>query len=267
VAELDIADQEALAVIRAALPPISVYDPRVPLPLAYSHDVPVAIDCEWHSKRCTCGRPLPDGTLETIGLGNEWAIVQIDWLALNEYEQVEARADVEELVRRVPIIYQSAMADIKVLRRHGFKIDPAMHFRLEDIMLADAVLDAEEAHDLGDINRRHGRLPDWKGLQYKAPKEYNAADVLAPVLLWKHHFVPAFERDPAAEAIYRDYSIAFLTEIQLETEEAGIRVDKTRPIPLWDKYSEKKEQASRLAVAACGWPINLGSPDDMKHQL
>ena len=251
--DLAPAQTEALDALRAVLPPVVTDLDSVGL-----LNNLVCIDCEWD----------PDtGALETIGVGNAQLVVQLAWPADDEFVQCEIRLTIEGLVLSHPVVYQNAIADIKKLREHGFKIHPATHREINDVMLADAVLESEEAHDLEDINRRHGRLPDWKLLRDVAPREYNAADVVAPVLLWREWFAKAFARDPAAEAVYHEQSLAFLCEIQVETEEAGIRVDKSKPYALYDRYDLKRKQATLLAQAYCGFPVNLGSPDDMKHML
>lgn len=253
--------QLSLAALRAALPHIESAHMDALEIVDRFRDELVCIDCEWNTET---------GVLETVGIGNERIIVQFAYGAPpfdDEFHKHEIRFAVEQLVQTVPVVYHSAISDLKKLRENGFKVHPATHLQLEDTMLADAVVNAEEDHDLGSLNERHGKLPPYKDLMKVAPREYNAGDVVAPVLLWKYYYAVEFAKDPAAEAVYREQSLAFLAEIQIETEEAGIRVDKSRPYPLWDKYSQKREQAVKLAQAYSGWPINLGSPDDMKHAL
>lgn len=258
--------------LKAALPPIFTdYKTLFALPFADER----VIDLEWHradtddddEPRCGCGRDLPDGALETIGIGNDRAVLQIDWQALNDYERVEVRADVEKLVSTGVTIYHNAPADIEKMRENRFDITAAGHARLEDTMLADAVTDSEEAHDLGDLNRRHGRLPGYKHLQRVAPVEYNAGDLVGTYVIWKHGLAQRFATDPAAFFIYRTLSIPFL-DLQIEGDEAGVRVNAPVAWKLLDKYDGKVKQARMLALAYTGDPtFNLGSPDKVKHWL
>jgi len=227
---------DSLALLRPALPPIfTSYYALFVLPLLEER----VIDLEWDEDT---------GALETIGIGNDKAVLQIDWQALHAYERIEVCADIEKLVAHGVTIYHNADADIRKMRKNGVGISAGSHARLEDTMLADAVLDSEEAHDLGDLNRRRGRLPDYKHLRKVAPVEYNAGDLVSTYLIWKHGLLPALTADPAAMFIYRTMSIPFI-DVAIEGEEAGIRTDALVPYPLLDKYRGKVEQARTLARA------------------
>ena len=254
----------ALELLKAALPPIhegraalrwlAIYAEATP----WGDPAPLCIDCEWDED---------SGALTTIGIGNERHVAQIDWSSLDNLDRIEVRDAVERLVRKDHVVYHNADADIRKLRQHGFEISAACHHRLDDTMLADAVLNSEEAHDLGDLNRRLGKLPDFKHLRKVAPREYNAGDLVSTVLIWKYGLAPAFEADPAAHFVYRTMSLPFI-DIAIEGEEAGIRVNAPIAVVLRAKYAAKVEQARRLAVAYTGDPtFNLGSPDQVKHWL
>jgi DNA polymerase I-like protein with 3'-5' exonuclease and polymerase domains len=233
----------------------------------------VSIDCEWHNteegdeeKRCKCGRDLPEGTLETIGIGNEHWVGQWNWVELDDYRKVEAREALARMVQRVPVVYHNAIADIKKLRENGFEITPATHYRIDDTMLADAVLNSEEEHTLYYLTVNYGKLPQHKHLRHAAPDLYNAADVVETVLIWKFEIVKQLAADPQARLVYETMSIPFL-DLALEGEEAGIRVDKTKPLALYDKFTVKVDQGQALAQAATGRPINLNSNDQKLHYV
>lgn len=250
---------QRLEALRAALLPIVTNHERGLEMLDGGHgDRPFVIDCEWD--RAT-------GALELVGVGHDEYVVQIEWSNLDYYRRVEACDVIERLVRTAPIIYHGGIADLKKLREHGFDVHPATHIQLDDTMLAHAVLHAEEEHTLEYLVERYGKLPQHKDLSEVAPREYNAADVVETYLIWTHDLKPQLDADPAADYVYREMSLAYLREIQIEQEEAGIRVDKSKPYPLRDKYAAKIEQAERLAQAYVGWPINLRSSDAMKLWL
>lgn len=255
--------QERLALIRKALPPITGA-PRSH-PGAIEWDSVVCIDLEWHSgSACSCGQTLrPTGMLETIGIGNETGIVQIDWQASEDLHP-GLRCWLMDVIAAVPVVFQNADGDIRKLRENGFPIEASSFKQLDDTMLAHAVLESELPHDLEFLTLEHGHLPQHKDLMKVAPVEYNAADVLETVLIWKHYLQPFLARDPQAEFIYRRQSLPFLW-LAIEGEEAGIRVHPHKSLVLFEQYDAKRVQAASLMQAYCGWPVNLNSPDQIKH--
>jgi DNA polymerase I-like protein with 3'-5' exonuclease and polymerase domains len=250
VIELTTEQREQVEFLQRELPPIVRND--------YVEFVdPVCIDLEWDPKT---------GALELIGLGNEERVVQIWWNEFDFLGHVQIRAWIAHLVRTVPIVYHNAAADIKKLRQHGFDVTVECHASLDDTMLAHAVLHSEEPHDLEYLALAHGQLPPYKNAASFAPAEYNAADVVSTIQVWNRYILPAFARDPQAEFVYRTMSLPFLA-LQIEGEEAGIRTNQAQVERLHTKYTAKREAAIRLAWAGAGWPINLGSPDQLKTQL
>ena len=263
---ITIEQRECLVALRSAL--ASVYFPEThdEMLLRVGAMTEAVIDLEWD----------PDTeALELVGIGghqldgpDRLAVCQWAWPGLGDTERRELRAVVYGLIRRAHLIYMNAAADIKQMRRNGFELTVADHIDLDDVMLADAVLNSEADHDLGDLNKRYGRLPDgYKSLKHIDPRSYNAADLIAPIQIWRA-LSKEFAKDPAAEGVYRDMSLAYLREIQIEAEEFGVRVDKAVPYVLYDKYAEKREQAARMAAAYASGPgINLGSSKDLKKFL
>jgi len=265
--------QESLDKLRAALPPIHTDYKALSSELFAAERV---IDLEWHTvakddddeeDKCSCGRDLPEGTLETIGIGNDKAVLQVDWLALTPSQCIEMRQNMAALIATGVTIYHNAPADIKKMREYGFEVSGEAHARLEDTMLADSVLHSEEFHGLGELNRRLGRLPDYKHLKRVAPSEYNAGDLVGTYLIWKYGLEPQLQKDPRAAFVYRHMSIPFI-DIAIEGEEAGIHVNPKVAWELHEKYSMRVAQGRMLARAWTGnAKFNLGSPDDMKHWL
>ncbi len=254
---------ERLALIRKALPPIM----DNPMGGACQWKSVVCIDLEWHrASNCPCGIPTRAvGMLETIGVGNEHSIVQIDWPS-REFDHDWLRDWLMGVIKAVPVVFQNADGDIRKLRENGFPIWAESFKQLDDTMLAHAVLESELPHDLEFLTLEHGHLPQHKDLARVAPAEYNAADVLETVLIWMYYLRPFLAKDPQAEYIYRRMSLPFLW-LAIESEEAGIRVHPTKPLELFDKFDRKRDDAARLMQAYCGWPVNLNSPDQIKHVL
>jgi len=245
-----IVSEERLAALKAALPPITRN--RLP-PFALGR---VAIDLEWD--RVT-------GALTLIGIGNRQEVFQLWWQELGESVRDDVRIHVSQITQRVPVVYHNAVADIRKMRENDFPVSVQSHKQLDDTMLADAVLFAEEDHDLGDVIRRHGKLPEHKDLMDADLSIYNAADVVGTVISWEG-LERAFAGDPRAEHVYRSQSLPLLPHI-IENEARGIAVDAEVAYRLKDKFDRKCEEAQRLAQAYCGYPINLGSPDQMQHSF
>lgn len=248
--------QRRLAALRAALPHVETrYDAIV----AWFIDRrdPIVLDAEWSRETLE---------LTTIGLGDSAGVVSIDWTTLDDVQRNALRAAVELLVRRVPAVYHNACADLKIMRRHGFDVNPATHAEIDDTMLAHAVLHPEEAHTLEHLNAELRILPPYKDLAAVAPVEYNAADIFATWRAWAL-LQQEFARDPAAEYVYRELSVAYLRELQIEQEETGIRVAADVARDLLREYTARVRQADMLALASAGWPINLRSSPQMKTWL
>lgn len=239
---------DRLALLRAVLPPIK----RWPDP-GFNFDRATCLDLEWDE----------NGALTTVGIGHHELVIQIDAFDYEGY-----RPWLLEQFARVPVVIHNAAADIKVLRKHGFPLTAASFVQLEDTMLADAVLNSEEAHDLGDLGERYGKLPAHKDLRKvpEAASEYNAADIVSTLQIWQHAIAPQLAADSQAARIYRELSLPFMW-LAMESEEAGIRVHPTLPRELYARYDLKRQQAKRLLWAFAGWPVNIGSPDQMKHLL
>ena len=244
----DAADLERL---RVFLPPIVGYYTGL---TSYDLSGERVVDLEWDEDT---------GALQTIGAGNDKLVVQIDWPALDVELHEFVREEFAAMIASGVTIYHNGDSDIRKLRENGFAITAAGHARLEDTMLADSVLFAEEDHDLGDLNRRLGRLPYFKHLRHVYPREYNAGDLVGTYWVWKK-LESWFVLDPLAHAVYRQKSIPFI-DLAIEGEEAGIAVDAPVALGLFDKYLDRITQATLLARAYTGDPtLNLASPEQVK---
>lgn len=243
-------DQEIVDRLRAVLPPIL----EQPQP-GFDFTERVCLDLEWDEN---------DGTLETIGVGNEKLVIQFDWKG-REFDRGWFGAWLLDQIGSVPTIIQNADSDIRKLRANGFVLGALAFERLEDPMLAHAILHSEDDHDLGHLNSTMGVLLDYKHLRKVAPREYNAADVVSTCLVWDA-IAKELRADAQAEFIYRTMSLPFLW-LAIESEEAGVRVNPHAPLALYEQLDAKRKQATLLFQAYTGWPANIASPDDVKHVL
>lgn len=207
--------------------------------------------------------------LECIGIGNEKWVSQFWWQELDLVAQDKLRQDLLDVCRAVPVVIHNAVGDIKKLREAGFAfLGPQNFAELNDSMVLHHHLESENQHDLEYLGLEHGSLPAYKDLRTVAGAEdvYNACDLVQTCVVWNRYLKPAMNRDPRTEFIYRTMSMPFIWQI-IEGEEAGIRVNPHTPVPLYQKYDIKRVQATTLAQAYAGWPLNLGSPDQMAHVL
>lgn len=226
---------------------------------------PVVIDLEWHSKKCKCKRDLALGTLELVGVGNRSRVCQFWWVDLSEDSRDAVRRWVQYLVAHHSTAYHSSISDIKKMRENDFKLDYEMHEQMDDTMLMDAVLHSELEHTLRDLIDRYGKLPQHKQLQWFAPKEYNAADVVETDYVLEA-LQAQMKADPDAYRVYVSMSLSFLPQA-LESDEAGIRADKTQPLPLYEKYMRMVQDGQALANEAAGTEVLLSSPKQVAHYL
>lgn len=223
---------------------------------------PVAIDCEWDEDT---------GALTLVGVGNLHGITQLWWQELRKHERFTGIEWLFHIVKSVPVIYHNADADIRKLRENYFAslcgdaFTVEIHQRLEDTMLAHSVLHCEEEHTLEYCCTKYGKLPPHKQLKTEDLSVYNAADIVQTLFVWAGLEVE-FTADPAAERVYREERLPMIQHI-IHDEERGIRVNQSLVYPLRDEYEARRHHAQRLALAHCGWPLNLGSPDQLKARV
>lgn len=251
-----------VALLQSVLPPVYTLDgdddSDASYVLGHYWHARVCVDLEWDEKT---------GELETIGIGNPRTCTQVNWKRCSEPLREQVRAWVARVIALAPVVMHNADADIRKLRANGFAVTAESFYRLDDTMLAHAVLHSEEDHDLGYLNAELGKLPDYKYLRKVPGAEsvYNAADLVATCLIWDA-IDAEFVGDPQARAIYETQSLPFLW-LAIEGEEAGIRVVPGVPEVLYAVHDLKRQQARNLLHAYCGWPVNINSPDQMKTLL
>ncbi len=146
--------EERVKLLRAALPPV-VDQPEE----GFFFTAPVCLDCEWDRET---------GALQTIGIGDETLVVQFDWGG-RAFDRVWFKVWLYQQLARTTVVIHNAAADIKKLRESGIVLWDLSFQRLEDTMLAHAVLESEFPHDLEFLSAEHGTLPPYKDLARVAP--------------------------------------------------------------------------------------------------
>lgn len=204
--------------------------------------------------------------LQTLGIGGPGIDGRQVWFS--EHVRAVDRSDIRQallgLVARVPVVFQNAMADIPILGRNlGIKY--ADYCRVEDTMLAHAVLWSEWEHGLEYLASIYGQHHKMKHLSKVDPERYNWGDVVDTISVWQG-LQPELRRDPASEAIYRDQSLK-LVPVILKRAERGLLVNREAVNRHYQHYSAKLAAATTLAHAGVGWPINIASQPQMLKYL
>ena len=208
---------------------------------------------------------IPDSKkLLILGIGGPGLPV-IQW-----YPSRPSAADVQIVqeylkywISRVPCVFQNCMADIPVIASAlGIEYDD--YLKIEDTMFLHSLLWCEMPHDLEFLARMYGDHEKMKHLPMTDPM-YNAGDVAETLAVWKK-LKREVASDPQTWWIYEN-SLLPLVPIILEAEDLGIRVDRQIALKAEKQYEEARQYAIEVAQAYCGFPINLGSPLQLKEML
>jgi uracil-DNA glycosylase family 4 len=190
--------------------------------------------------------------------------VQIWFSELSKVDRHDITNWLRKLVSNTKVVFQNAMADVPVLQRN-LGIRYSDYCGIEDSMLAHAVLWSDWPHTLEFLASMYGKYAKMKHLSGTDPSLYNWGDVIDTVSVWQG-LETELKRDSLSASVYRSQSLP-LIPIILKRMEKGIRVNKARVEPAILEYEEKLNAASRLAQASVGYPINVGSDDQLKHYL
>lgn len=188
-----------------------------------------------------------------------------DWPRQKWGYRDDIRTCLEDIVGRCTVISQNFVGAEGPQLKKTFEIVYQDYRRIEDTMLAHAVLWSEWPHDLEFLASIYGAYPKLKHLAGVDPMLYNWGDVIDTLAVWEG-LQREFQKDPQSKAIYEEQSLA-LIPLLLDAHERGIRVNQARVGPAREEYGDLLERARRLAVAHCGYPINVGSDDQLKHWL
>lgn len=160
------------------------------------------------------------------------------------------------------IFMHNVEADILHLER---MLGPRVHqFKIEDTMLMDAELWCDRPHDLEYLASLYGRLNRSKHLGYESV-DYSAADA---IITWD--VAVALMKEMKADPIsYKDYreSLFPLTPIIMEAEREGLRLRQDRVQEALAFHGERQKQAQLEAEALTGFPLNLGSAEQVGNWI
>lgn len=204
--------------------------------------------------------------LLTLGLGYPGTDsgIQLWFGALDSVSRSSIRSSLLALVQRVPVVFQNAMADIPVIQQ-AMGISYSDYCRVDDTMLAHAVLWSEWPHTLEFLASMYGKYPKMKHLSTTNPELYNWGDVLDTISVWQG-VSKELTQDPLSEKVYRQQSLPLLP-ILLGRARRGIRVDQGAVLNAVNSVRLRKDGAERLAQSAIGFPIRLGSDKQLKEYL
>ncbi len=191
--------------------------------------------------------------------------VQIWFSNLSPVDRHDIRDWLLRLISKTKVVFQNAFADIPVLERNlGIKYTDYVA-GVEDTMLQHAVLWSDWPHTLEFLASMYGKYEKMKHLSASDPSLYNWGDVVDTICV--HEGLQSeFRRDNLSKCVYETQSLP-LIPILLKRMKLGIRVNKARVEPAIQQYKTLVQEARLLARAYAGWPINIGSDDQLKGYL
>ena len=208
-------------------------------------------------------------TLLTLGLGarrgdsfSGCQVMQIP--RLHSWERLALPKTLHTLVGVAPVVVQNLMADLPVLR-DNWQIPFTAYKQIEDLMLAHALLWTEFPHDLEFLASLYSAYPKLKHLSERDPALYNWGDVLATDESWQA-VARDLRADPQTEHIYRTRSLP-LAFVLIRGHEAGVKVDKLYAQSSLIKLGVVTHRANLRAQATAGYPINVGSTQQVQKIL
>lgn len=177
-------------------------------------------------------------------------------------EAQDARALVPKVGSVKPtVIFHNTEADVV----HMNDLLGGVEIAVEDTMHAHAVLWPDLDHDLDFVASMYTRLNRWKHLVHTNPRVYSAGDAVGT---WDAHqgMAKEFIRDPRSEHVYRAYQLP-LIPIIAAARAHGARLLPERVQAAVEELAVQQQEATDLAQAVVGWPLNLGSVPQVAHQL
>jgi DNA polymerase I-like protein with 3'-5' exonuclease and polymerase domains len=168
--------------------------------------------------------------------------------------------------RRRRLITQYAPADMRHLQR---LVGPDRNiwawFTIDDLVWKHGSLYSDMAHDLDFLGSVFGSINRHKHLAGSNPLLYAGCDTLvtleADLALERE-----FDRDPQSRRVYEEVDRPVIRHY-VERQYKGLRVWPERVAAVAKMLEADKVDAQARATAHVGWPINLGSNDQVGHRL
>lgn len=216
----------------------------------------VAIDTEFN---------VETGFLFLVGLGYPGSkVLQFKNREATWVDRQRFGESLKDLVSRVPIIFQNGIADIPIIWS-AYGISYGDYKSIEDTMLGHAVLWSDWPHTLEFLASVYGRHNKMKHLAGINDSLYNAGDVVDTISSWEG-IQNEFKVDQVSENIYRKQSLN-LIPIILKAQEKGLRPNSDRIPKAYQELKEAKIWAETTAQLFSGWPINIGSDEQLSYYL
>lgn len=163
---------------------------------------------------------------------------------------------------KLRVFFQNANADLPYL---AHLLPERSVIVGEDLMLAHAVLWGGAPHDLDYLTSIYGPLNRHKHLMHSNPVLYSGLDAYTQLKCWEA-LERELENDPQSEHVYRTYVLPLLPIIQ-RAEQRGILIDHAEVQKAITYLEQEVREATELAHAAAGFPLNLGSSKQVGAQL
>ena len=162
-----------------------------------------------------------------------------------------------------PTVYMhNVEADILHLERMmGSRVHD---FQIEDTMLMHSVLWSDLPHDLEYLGSLFARTNRWKHLGFSDPT-YSGGDAVGTydVAL---ALIREMREDPQSYWVYRNSVFPLIPTI-MEAEKVGLALDQARVQEAIEHFERKQQRTAAQAQMYSGFPINLGSPDQVARWL
>jgi len=209
----------------------------------------VVLDGEW-----------PTGTLSLVGLGYPGSSI----LQLSSQAITGSREALVRMFTRTRMVYWNAKADVHKL---GESLSLGWRAHLggwDDPMLLHSTLWTELDHDLEFVASIYSDYNKRKHLKYTQPLLYNAGDV-ADTISCAVALFAEMERTPRCKVRYED-RLAIIPYLD-ESETRGIAVDQEAVEEKIQVVRGRVRVAREIACASVGYPINVGSADQVRTEL
>ena len=158
------------------------------------------------------------------------------------------------------VIMHNAPVDLPYLHY----ILPGIRATVEDSLALHSILWSDLRHNLGYLGSLYARTNRWKHLSNSNPVMYSGGDALGTWDSWMGLMREA-GRDRESLALYRQFMRVL--PVILRSEPRGSRVHQDRVQQVLKLLSQAQGTVTQQAQAWCGWPINLGSPQQVAGVL
>src|SRR3990167_3002570 len=138
-------------------------------------------------------------------------------------------------------------------------------YLIEDTVWKHAVLWSDHPHDLNYLGSLYSSFNRWKHLSETDPILYSGLDAVG-LLEVDHALERELGSDPRSESIWRTVDRPALREF-VTAQYRGLRTHPSRVNEVVALLKGQADDAQLRAQALSGWPLNLGSNQQVAHRL